>query len=71
MDFTGKVVVITGAASGIGRQAAILMGERGASVVIADVQEKMANDVVENLKARDISAQFINTDITNIGHRNA
>lgn len=68
MDFTGKVAVITGAASGIGRQAAILMGERGASVVIADVQEKMANDVVENLKTRDITAQFIKTDITNIDH---
>jgi 3-oxoacyl-[acyl-carrier protein] reductase len=68
MEFTGKVAVITGAASGIGRQAATLIGERGASVVIADVQEKMANDVVENLKARDITAQFIKTDITNIDH---
>lgn len=68
MDFTGKVTVITGAASGIGRQTAMLMGERGAAVVIADVQENMANNVVENLRAKGISAQFIKTDMTNIDH---
>ncbi len=66
MEFTGKVAVITGAASGIGRQTATLMGERGASVVIADVQENMAHDVVENLEANDIRARFIKTDMTNI-----
>ena len=68
MEFTGKVAVITGAASGIGRQTAMFMGERGASVVIADVQEAMAHDVVDNLRANDIRAQFIKTDMTNIDH---
>jgi 3-oxoacyl-[acyl-carrier protein] reductase len=67
MEFTGKVAVITGAASGIGRQTATLMGERGATVVIADVQEKMAHEVVENLRTKGITVQFIKTDITNIG----
>lgn len=37
MDFKGKVALITGAAVGIGRATAILMAERGASLVLADI----------------------------------
>ena len=33
----GKVVVITGAGGGIGREAALLFSEEGASVCVADV----------------------------------
>ena len=36
----GKVIAITGAASGIGRATAILLASRGASVSLADVQEE-------------------------------
>lgn len=35
-EFTGKVVLVTGAASGIGRAVALLMHERGASVIAED-----------------------------------
>lgn len=37
--FEGKVIAITGAASGIGRAAAILLAERGALLSLADVSE--------------------------------
>ena len=36
----GKVIAITGAASGIGRATAILLASRGASVSLADIQEE-------------------------------
>jgi NAD(P)-dependent dehydrogenase (short-subunit alcohol dehydrogenase family) len=38
-DFGGKVVIVTGAAGGIGRASAIQFSEQGASVVLADVNE--------------------------------
>ena len=38
--FTGKVAFVTGAASGIGRAAALAFARQGASVVAADVSEQ-------------------------------
>lgn len=40
MDLTDEVAVVTGGSSGIGRETAIRMAERGADVVIADVREE-------------------------------
>ena len=39
-NFTGKVAFVTGAASGIGRAAALAFARDGASVVAADVSEQ-------------------------------
>ncbi len=46
-EFKGKVALITGAAVGIGRATAILMAERGASLVLVDIDGKG----LDNLKA--------------------
>ena len=40
LDFTGKVVVITGAASGMGLETAKLLAAKGAKISMADVQEE-------------------------------
>ena len=37
MRLTGKVVLITGAGSGLGRETALLFAEQGAQVVVTDV----------------------------------
>jgi NAD(P)-dependent dehydrogenase (short-subunit alcohol dehydrogenase family) len=42
LDFTGKVVVATGAATGIGRATALAFARQSATVVIGDVDERAA-----------------------------
>jgi NAD(P)-dependent dehydrogenase (short-subunit alcohol dehydrogenase family) len=48
-DLTGRVAVVTGAASGIGAASAVELAARGASVVIADVNEGGAKDVADSI----------------------
>jgi len=50
-ELSGRVAVITGGASGIGRAAARLLASRGAHVVVADLNGDGARDVAEELVA--------------------
>jgi len=56
----GKVVVITGAASGIGRGTAEVFAKEGANVVIADRDEERGRHLAEALGSQ---ASFIRTDV--------
>jgi NAD(P)-dependent dehydrogenase (short-subunit alcohol dehydrogenase family) len=49
--FEGKVAIVTGAASGIGRALSRALVVRGASVVLADIDEDGAQQVTEELRA--------------------
>lgn len=51
MDFAGRVVIVTGSASGIGRSAASLFSELGARVVVADVNPDQAREVASALNS--------------------
>ncbi len=50
MNFKGKIALVTGAASGIGRATAITFAENGAKVVIVDINESLLMDVKEEIK---------------------
>jgi NAD(P)-dependent dehydrogenase (short-subunit alcohol dehydrogenase family) len=61
---SGKVAVITGAASGIGRATASLFAREGAKVVVVDIDEQAGKQAVENIRAEGGEAMFVKADIT-------
>jgi len=60
----GKVALITGGSSGIGRETALLFADEGASVVIADLDIKKGEETVSLVKARGANAFFVKTDVS-------
>jgi NAD(P)-dependent dehydrogenase (short-subunit alcohol dehydrogenase family) len=63
MKLEGKVALITGAATGIGRAAAILFAKEGAKVAIADINEKDANETVQSIVKDGGAAFFVRTNL--------
>jgi len=65
MRFTGRVCVITGAGSGIGRGMAIKFAREGAEIAILDVNENAALETVGLIADHAGTAHFISCDVTN------
>jgi NAD(P)-dependent dehydrogenase (short-subunit alcohol dehydrogenase family) len=63
----GKVAIVTGAASGIGRASARLSGEEGAKVVAADWNEQAGVAAVEEMRRDGLEATFCRTDVSQAG----
>ena len=63
-DVNGKVALITGATTGMGRATAIALAARGAHVVIAARREKEGAEAVGEVEAAGGQALFVATDVT-------
>lgn len=62
-EFQGKTAIVTGGSSGIGRATVRLLAEKGAHVVIADINERDGQTLVDQIGPD--RALFIKTDVTN------
>ena len=60
----GKVAVVTGAASGLGRATVIRMAEEGASVAVLDVVDDDGELLANELRGRGLEASFWRCDVT-------
>jgi NAD(P)-dependent dehydrogenase (short-subunit alcohol dehydrogenase family) len=60
----GKVAIITGAGSGIGREAALLFAREGAKVVVSDYVSEAGEETVRQIKESGGEAIFIKTDVS-------
>jgi NAD(P)-dependent dehydrogenase (short-subunit alcohol dehydrogenase family) len=64
VQIEGKVAVVTGAGSGIGRATALALGEAGAAVVVADVDEAGGTETVGLAHDAGDQASFVRADVT-------
>ncbi|MHA6480331.1 SDR family oxidoreductase [Paenibacillus sp. strain BS8-2] len=60
----GKVAVVTGAGSGIGRAAALKLAEQGAKIVLVDLIDERSKDVEAEIRAMGGEAIFADTDVS-------
>jgi NAD(P)-dependent dehydrogenase (short-subunit alcohol dehydrogenase family) len=68
--FVGKTIIITGAASGIGKATALIFAREGANVVCADLDEDGARRTAGQISGHGGKALALRTDVTSRGQVN-
>ncbi|AYO30072.1 SDR family oxidoreductase [Biomaibacter acetigenes] len=63
MNFTGKIAVVTGASSGIGKEVALSLASKGCEIFCMDINNEGLR-VVEQINSGGIKAYFYNVDLT-------
>lgn len=67
MRFDGRVAVVTGGASGIGRATAEILAARGASVVVLDLSQEAGHETAGTIRERGGKAIFFSVDVSQQG----
>ncbi|MEH6567649.1 MAG: SDR family NAD(P)-dependent oxidoreductase [Halioglobus sp.] len=62
-DFADKTAVVTGAASGIGLELAMIFAEQGMNVVLADIENKKLEEALLEVRAAGAAAIAVVTDV--------
>lgn len=60
----GKVALVTGAGSGIGKAIALVMAREGAKVVVADIMEETGEATVQQIRSEGSEAVFVRADVS-------
>ena len=60
----GKVAIVTGGASGIGKGVSLRLAEEGATVVVTDIQEDLGRQTVSEINGTGGKAEFFLHDVT-------
>ncbi len=64
MKLKGKVAIVTGSTSGMGRATAVLFAREGAKVVVTGRNEARAKEVVDQIKAEGFEATYVVVDMS-------
>ena len=65
--FAGKVALVTGGGSGIGRATALLFAGEGAKVVVSNRSEKTGEETVRQIREAGGAALFVRADVSKPG----
>ncbi len=64
MNFDNKIILITGAGSGIGQAAALAFAKAGGTLVVSDINEKGGEQTVQHIESAGGKANFIKADVS-------
>lgn len=63
-ELEGKVAIVTGGGSGIGKMSSLLYAQSGAKVVVADISERDGQNVADEIVEKGGEAIFVKTDVS-------